>query len=131
MPVPCYSSDSHGLTLRELLEVKREIAVLEAKFTERLKAMDMALQIQAKEYERRLEHLNGEQARIKEERAEQLPRENFELYRKEQEVWRETVNQFTSEERGKEKGLSVGWAVLLAVLTLGMSSLSLVFHFLK
>ena len=142
MPVPCYSSNSHGLTLRELLEVKTEISVLEAKITEQIKAMDRALQIQAKEYERRLEHLNGEQERLSEERQAFLPRERFETYLKEQDTLYNHVNkgyedrfstimQFINEQRGKNQGINLSWTVLLAVVTLGIGIGAVLVHLLK
>jgi hypothetical protein len=44
---------------------------------ERLKSMDEAKKLQAKEYERRLESLNGEAGRIRDILKESIPREVF------------------------------------------------------
>lgn len=121
MPLP--NIPQSGLSLRELLEVKAEVAVLASKVEERFLALDVALKLQAAEYNRRLEHLNGEQARMKDERTailDQVRREaaiTADGTRKEFYSWRDTVSQFINEQRGKSQGLSLGWSVLLAALT--------------
>jgi hypothetical protein len=48
-------------------------------FDEKLKALQKALKLQAKEYERRLEDLNGEAGRLKQMKAELTPREVFDI----------------------------------------------------
>ena len=62
--------------LGQLVDTK--ILALERFLVTRMEAQDRALQLQAAEYERRLEHLNGEAERIRQREITYLPRELYE-----------------------------------------------------
>ena len=124
------------------LEVRKDLGILEARTDERFKSNLAALNLQAREYERRLEQLNGEQARVKEERLvllSQLRREMEgqaassikdmnqlrESLLREIAMVRESLVAFTAEQRGTNKGIGLVWASFIAVCTLclGLASL--------
>jgi len=62
--------------LGQLVDTK--LQSLERIFNTRMDAQDKALQLQAAEYERRLEHLNGEAERMRQREITYLPRELYE-----------------------------------------------------
>ena len=68
------SEDSNYLT--RLMDAK--IDALERLMTARMDAQDTARILQAAEYERRLEHLNGEAERIRQREITYVPRELYE-----------------------------------------------------
>lgn len=113
--------------LADLLNVRRDLGILEARTEERFKANLQALNLQAREYERRLDHLNGEQARVKEERSllgEQLRREmelGFTASHNEMMGTREILLSFIAEQRGINKGIGLMWTVVIAVMTLSLA----------
>lgn len=130
--------------IADLLRVRPDLGILEVRTEERFKANLQALNLQAREYERRLEHLNGEQARIKEERsllADQLRREiestangcGKDLFQLKEILLREIAQlremhvSFVSEQRGVNKGMGTLWAVGAAALALLLSGLGLWF----
>jgi tetrahydromethanopterin S-methyltransferase subunit F len=60
-------------TIKELLTL--QIAALEKRMCEKFVARDGAVQLQAREYERRLDILNGEAERLRQMQMTYLPRE--------------------------------------------------------
>ncbi|MDP3793339.1 MAG: hypothetical protein Q8R07_01155 [Candidatus Uhrbacteria bacterium] len=123
----------------DLLELRKDLGIFSAQTNERFNSNLQALTLQAREYERRLENLNGEQARIKEERTllgEQLRREMEmgtavttkdismlkENIQREVSLLRESLAAFVAEQRGVNRGIGLVWAVLIAVLTVGVSA---------
>ena len=66
-------------------QMERELNHLKELWAQQREALDTALSLQAREYERRLEQLNGEHARLRADRAESVRREVFE-------PWRDLIN---------------------------------------
>ena len=110
--------------VKEIGEIKRLVIVADVKAEERWTAYHRALTLQALEIERRLEHLNGEAARITKERTlltDQIRREmetGFLAAGRDTTNVRETLLAFMSEQRGINKGLSLSWTIFVAVITL-------------
>lgn len=101
-------------TLREVLENK--IQALDDRIDIRLCSMTRALELQAKEYERRLTDLNHEQARLQLDRERYLQNAVFNEYRGETDKWKVTVNDFVARNAGRDHGVSIVWAGLIAAL---------------
>lgn len=72
-------------------------------FDEKLKALQKALKLQAKEYERRLEDLNGEAGRLKQMKAELTPREVFENAMNELNKKLDIINDWKIKQEGKSQ----------------------------
>ena len=132
-----YEEVQHGIA-----EVRQGVAGVMARAEERWESYLRALALQTAEYDRRLDHLNGEQARVKEERQvllSQLRREIEtqsatsakeiadlkESLLREIGLVRESLVAFTAEQRGTNKGIGLVWASFIAVFTLclGLASL--------
>lgn len=62
--------------------IEREIAHLKELYRIQGDAIKLALDLQAEEYERRLEILNGEAEQLRDMQATYLPRESFEAFQK-------------------------------------------------
>lgn len=60
----------------------REIAHIKELFRAEMEALRKALELQAKEYERRLDILNGEAEQLRDMQAKYVPRETFEAFQK-------------------------------------------------
>lgn len=84
-------------------------------------ARDKALSLQAIEIHRRLDALNGEQTRIALDRERFLTREIYDEYHRDIEKWRETINSYTAVSSGRDRGISLVWVVLLALVGVGLS----------
>jgi tetrahydromethanopterin S-methyltransferase subunit G len=129
-----------GLTLRELLEVDKKLAVLEAHMKQKMDAAEKALQLQAREYDRRLDALNHEQTRLAVDRERYLPREIYESHLKEidTKIWtfkkdlddfKSTVNNYISATIGRDRGIGLSWGVLLGAGTFLIVATALVMKF--
>jgi len=98
--------------VRELLELKighvTEIAKLRVELT------DKALQLQRIEYERRLDLLNHEQARLAADRERFLPRELYDANNRDQRQWRDSVNTWIAANQGKSTGQQATVAAIYA-----------------
>lgn len=71
------------VTTKEInTSLEREIAHIKELFRAELDAVKMAKELQAKEYERRLEILNGEAEQLRDMQATYVPRETFEAFQK-------------------------------------------------
>ena len=115
------------VTLRELLEVKAALQKLELLVIERFAAAKQALELQAKEYDRRLDHLNGEQGRMAVDRERFLPRESFEIFKNELDKRREIerkeldlrtthMDKFMAASSGRDAGIGISWGVIVALI---------------
>lgn len=62
---------------------KTELEHLEEMITLKFSEREKALELQAKEYDRRLEHLNGEATKLTRMQATYIPREVYEANKKE------------------------------------------------
>lgn len=114
-------ASSSGVHLREILELRieheREMR------TEQSKSSDMALRLQAEEYERRLEILNIENARVAGLGITMLTKQEFhsyidnrELWEREMRIWRDAINSQLNTFRG---------ALLFVVFVVPLISLSI------
>jgi hypothetical protein len=110
----------------------REVLYLE------LHARDLALQIQAKEYERRLESLNHENARILAAGEKSVTSEKFDGFAAAHADWKRVVERWmaTSEGQaasalGREKNVRPTLIVVIGAATLLLSLVASVFAVLK
>jgi hypothetical protein len=102
------------------------IAVLE----ERLKSSERALNLQAREYERRLDMLNNEAERLRNMQITYLPREVYEVNHK---LILEKLNKLSDWQittLGQQSGLSFGWKILIGFLSL-ISTIAILFNIIK
>ena len=101
------------MTEKEIeVELKGLKELMEFKFD----ALQEAIKLQAKEYERRLEFLNGEAERLREMQATYLPRELYEteydnLYRK-----LEGHQTFIDNLKGKEVIIPIAISVIIGIV---------------
>jgi len=109
--------------LKEL--VNEKIAAMDKSWSLRESAQKEALRLQAKEYERRLEMLNGEQARIAQIQMSSISRELYENDRKNDEVLRTEVRRFMAEFKGGHDTLTAVIATAISVFGLIMAMLAL------
>lgn len=72
-------------------------------FEEKLKALEKALELQAKEYERRLEGLNGEAGRLHKMQEQYVPREVFERMIDELRKELRTLSEWKTKQEGKSQ----------------------------
>lgn len=80
--------------------------------------IEKALQLQAEEYERRLESLNGEASRLAKVLDQSVPREVFEQYKETQQKAGEIVANTLSEERGARASQARLVYIILAATTI-------------
>jgi len=86
-------------------------------FEEKFKALQKALKLQAKEYERRLEDLNGEAGRLKQMKAELTPREVFDNTIAEINKKLDIINDWKIKQEGKSQ-LTVYIPWILAIISI-------------
>lgn len=84
-----------------------------------------ALELQAKEYERRLEVLNHAHSKHESLVATFTSVEKFTGHVASMEDWKEVVNQRMAELKGERSGKSDLWYVILQVITLGIAMIAL------
>ncbi len=82
-----------------------------------------ALELQAHEYERRLDVLNHSQARLDQAVGSTVPREIFDAYCKHMSEWREAITQQLAEQRGASNRTA-------AIVAFALAAFSLLLHFL-
>jgi hypothetical protein len=117
--------------VRELEEVRRVAIIATTRAEERWSSYLRALELQSTEYERRLEHLNGEARRIAEERiliTAQLRREmelGFNVAQKEIVSIREVLTSFIAEQRGLNKGMGFVWTAIVTIATIAIAAMGL------
>lgn len=124
---PLTGKDPSSLTLATLTERLAMERALRESFErhvrelmdERRDAIDKALALQAQEYERRLESLNGEATRLAKVLDQSVPREVFEQYRETQAKAGEIVANTLAEERGarasNQRLLAIGLAIVAVI----------------
>ena len=130
--MPALLDESSEVTIisliKELGEVKRLVTIADARAAERWDASQRALTLQAGEIDRRLEHLNGEAARIAEERVSltlQMRREmeaGFRASTTDINNVREILSSFMAEQRGINKGMNLIWTIIVATLTVAIAA---------
>jgi len=91
-----------------LLHLKAEV---EAKFT----AEDKARSLDRADTQKHLEQLNGEQARLLADRERMISREKYEADQHGLAEWKDSVNGILSLGRGREKGISLAWVVIVGL----------------
>lgn len=77
-----------------------------------------ALVIQAKEIERRLDALNGEQGRIAQSQATYVSRELWDKVQADDKVFRSRVEQFMAVNQGQRQGVGFSGTVIDRIVTL-------------
>jgi hypothetical protein len=85
---------------------------------ERESAAKSALDLQAREYERRLDTLNHAHEDARRAQADTVPREMFEAFKAENQKWQTTVTEALAEARGAAARQTALFAGLLALMTL-------------
>lgn len=100
--------------VRELLSTK--IEALEKLINFRLDLNDKALQIQHKEYERRLRDLNGEAERLRQMQATYVSREVYEINHRELTSKLEALSNRSNIGEGKSRGISATWLVIVIII---------------
>ena len=98
------------VSLREHLDLVTRVAVLETN----MNANAVQLKLQAAEYERRLDGLNGEQARLASARRDFVSVLAYDTFKETLEPWRDTVNRFMAANAGRDAGIGTSWGVLVA-----------------
>ena len=101
-------------TLKEHLETR--FCANEKLFREYVDSTKEALEKQAREYERRLESLNGEHDRISKAQSSFVNREIFE-------EWKSRMDVFVASNTGRAEGIGKTTAVIYAVVVLAASVL--------
>lgn len=101
------------------------IATLKEHFDALRVAEAEALRIQAKEYERRLEALNGEQARLADERASFVNREIWDRIQDEDRRWKTRVDLLIERGAGEKKGIFNAASALQTVILIIIAALTL------
>lgn len=103
------------LSLEAIVErIRAEERLTAAQF----QALDRARAIEMEEMRRRLDALNGEQARLLLDRERYLPRELYDAGAQELRIWRENVTTQMAAMRGRDTGVGMAWAVAVALITL-------------
>ena len=104
------------------------IASQERLVAEKFAGIDKALSLQAKEYERRLDFLNGEADRLREMQTTYLPRELYESHHDPlcQRVKELELNKATQEGKASQKSVFIAIGISAIGIIIGI--LSLVLH---
>jgi ABC-type transporter lipoprotein component MlaA len=77
-----------------------------------------ALKLQTKEIERRLEHLNGEQARIQSRDSYFLPREIFDQHRDANNKFQADIAETMATNKGQSHGMRELWGWIIAAVAI-------------
>ena len=110
--------------LKELLLMK--ICGLEKLYEERFEAYQTSLSLQAKEYERRLNALNGEAERLRSMQMTYVTKELYELNHKELSNKINDNKDLLTRISGKSQGISAAWVVIVVIASLVVSVLAIV-----
>ena len=111
------------VTLREYIETR--LSALEKQMQQRLSANDKALKLQYQQHVVHFDKLNNEQARLAADRAMFISKEVFEEHRRELQAWRETINTFRDQGRGRDWGVGIMWAVGVSIVSLVLSAIAI------
>ncbi len=115
--------------LKELLMLKTNS--MEQLTEEKFAGAADALRIQAKEYERRLDALNGEAARLREIQSTYLPKEIYEAKQKEQDGKIDNLIFVNQKSEGKSEGISMTVAAIFGVTVLLISIAGLIISLVR
>ncbi len=115
--------------LKELLMLKTNS--MEQLTEEKFAGAADALKIQAKEYERRLDALNGEAAWLREIQSTYLPREIYEANQKEQDGKIDNLIFVNQKSEGKSEGISMTVAAIFGVTVLLISIAGLIISLVR
>jgi urease accessory protein UreF len=115
--------------LRELIEARYD------QVAQRFDSLDTAVQLQAKEYERRLNDLNNEGSRLAQAVASNVSNDTWVGFLARFNEWQETVNKalthgLSSEslQTGRRAGVSSAFAAIIAVVTIAMPIIGLIVY---
>lgn len=103
-----------------------EIRWLKTLIDERDRSTQIALNLQAKEYERRLETLNHENARILEAQSKSVSLEKYELEIERLQQDLVTLQKKDSTDIGRKEGATATWAYVLAGIAIIISIVGIV-----
>lgn len=109
------------VTLREYLEHK--VCALDVRIDERFVSRDKSLALQAGEYQRRLEALNHEQARLAADRERFMPREVSEARHNQAAERISLLSARLDKLEGGKASLSNAWTVLVAILMAALAAI--------
>ena len=115
--------ESDRVSLRAYVD--HRIDALDRLLRQQLIDMEQARTIQAREYERRLDALNGEQARLAADRERFVSRELYEQAFHEWRLWRDAVNAQLAGYQGRERGLSALWVAGIGAASVALALLAL------
>jgi len=101
-------------TLRELLTERMD--AIERLMLERHTANKLALDLQAREYERRLEALNGEAERLRNMQVQFLPREVYESHYKSLQAAIQTNSEFRANIAGRQTIVTIVVSAVVSIL---------------
>lgn len=113
-------AESANVSLKEHLEGK--ITALQELTKTRFELRDHALQLEAVEVKRRLDHLNNETARAVERDKGYVPREVYEQFVGGHTIWRESVERFIASNTGQAQGSNRVWYVIATITGLAIAS---------
>ena len=108
-------TDYEVSTLKELINTK--ICLHNQIVDKRFESLDVALKLQAKEYERRLLDLNGEAARIRDIQLSSVPRETYQIKHEKLESEVKELRQWKDNQQGKSAVYSIILPLVISFLT--------------
>lgn len=100
----------------KLFEIEKNVAVLRTAIEKDIAALHAAKVLQAVEYERRLELLNGEAARLKEIQALYLPRQEWEINKIELYKNIKDLQQYKDNATGRQTFIAILIPVIISIL---------------
>lgn len=105
--------ESNGELRHTIQRMDKEVAVLQA----RLEEKEVALSLQAKEYERRLDDLNHAHALAKDALSTYIPREVYEKFVQDMSEWQKSVDIDRSQLTTKNTAYAAITALIIALMS--------------
>ena len=118
----------NGDTRAAVQELTTEVAVLTERLHAHKEAANKALNLQAKEYERRLDELNHVLAREREKDKSYMPREIIEKWMEHIDIWRREVDVDRATNASRNSTYTSVLAVLLAIVSIAVSGWHFLYH---
>ncbi len=110
----------------EIASLKELLVERDRRYEERFIASTQALRLQAAEYGRRLDALNGEAERLRQMQATYLPREIYETSQTEVIKKVDELRQGRNVTEGKSQGISAVWLVIVVLIGFAISIAALI-----
>jgi hypothetical protein len=118
---PDASVDERGDRVLHVVNDHDRIIVLE----ERIRGIELATALQAKEYERRLQDLNHAHDKQVQDQQTYISEDKFNGYQSKIDGWRTTVDAFMAKNEGRSGGMSSAQALLFQILALAIGLLGI------